>query len=284
LQKILHRKGTIMRAWLMMAAVGLSAVSVAAEEKYLSPYAVEYKHPRQELIRDLEGERGNPQTESVVPHAEWYSRKVREKWGSWGPAARHYPFPEIVSGKSADWKRERVIATALQFQGYEYQHHHIPNWHPPEGWPWMKVGAGHNGKGLDCSNFSAFVYNLGFGIKPSGDIKEQAAELSIPGPGREIRATRIDKPRSYAEFAKTLKTGDLLYIKGRPDGEVTHVVIWVGAIGKSKGDVPLLLDSHGATVQDSNGIQIPNGIHLRPFLPDSWYFRSASHAHRIIHD
>ena len=45
---------------------------------------------------------------------------------------------------------------------------------------------------------------------------------------------------------------------------------------------PLILDSHGEGVKDSNGKSIPCGINLRPFRKNSWYFKSASHAHRLF--
>ena len=42
---------------------------------------------------------------------------------------------------------------------------------------------GVNGKGVDCSNFTAFIYNLALGIKMTGDVQDQANQLDIPGPG-----------------------------------------------------------------------------------------------------
>ena len=113
-------------------------------------------------------------------------------------------------GKSASWRRERIIATALRFAGYGYQHHHVPDWDPPSGWPWKETCMAQNGKGVDCSNFTAFVYNLGLGIKPTGNVKDQSVKLEIAGPeGRPIRLTKIDKPERYVDLAMTLRTGDL---------------------------------------------------------------------------
>jgi hypothetical protein len=273
---------------LVASVAGLLSVRAddrAGQKAYRSPYAVEFTFPAKDLVADIEsGGRGDPRHESTVPHAEWSSPHVRKRYGSWGPPAKHYAAPERVAGKSLEWKRERVIAVGLRFVGYEYQHHHIPDWHPPEGWPWEKVAAGHNGKGVDCSNFSSFVYNLGFGLKPNSAIKRQSELREVPGPGegRETRTERVELPESYAERAKVLKTGDLLFIKSRK-GEVSHVVLWVGPIGKSPDGTPLILDSHGDGVKDSNGETIPAGVHLRPFREKSWYNGSASHALRLIH-
>lgn len=251
---------------------------------YKSPYSVKFTHPTMELLADLEhGPRADPHQEADVPYQEWYSPKIRKEFGSWGPRARHYPAPQGVFNRPIDWQRERVIAVALRFQGYAYQHHHVPDWQPPASWPWKETAAGHNSKGVDCSNFSSFVYNLGFGIKPSGNVKEQAEELTIPGPGpgRSLRAELIQKPATYADLTKTLRTGDLLYIRNNA-GSISHVVIWVGPIGQAAEGAPLIIDSHGEGVKDSDGNPIPVGIHLRPFRDNSWYSRSFSHAHRIL--
>lgn len=265
--------------------VVLANQSGTAGEGYKTPYVIEYKFPVSELLHDIEhGARGSTEGESSVPHGEWYSKRVREKWGSWGPPAHHFAVPAGVGEKSAEWQRERVVAVAMRFQGYKYQHHHVPDWNPPAGWPWQEVKSGHNSKGVDCSNFTAFVYNQGFGLKPTGAIKEQSQQLEIPLPdGRTHHAEKIEKPATYAALVNKLKTGDLLYIRNRSE-EISHVVIWVGSIGKSSDGAPLILDSHGDGVKDSRGATIPNGIHLRPFVENSWYYKSASHAHRIIRE
>jgi cell wall-associated NlpC family hydrolase len=179
-----------------------------------------------------------------------------------------------------------VIAIALAYQGYEYQHHHIPDFDPPQGWPWKEVGSGHNGKGVDCSNFTSFVYNLGYGLKPSGAIHTQAEEHRIPGPGEGhyTQAIRIQRPSSYEAFSRELKTGDLLFVRRQNKKEISHVVIWVGSVGRSPDNEPLIIDSHGEGVHDSNGKTIPSGIYLRPFRKTSWYFREADHALRLLHD
>jgi hypothetical protein len=178
---------------------------------------------------------------------------------------------------------QRIIATALRYRGYRYQHHHIPDWEPPAGWP-LGTAALAPAKGIDCSNFTSFVYNQALGLKPASDIHDQAVltEVAGPGAGRRTPVTRIERPSGYADFPHLLKTGDLLFIRGKPGGEVTHVVLWVGAIGESRDQVPLILDSTGGHRQDENGVTIPDGVQLRPFTPASWYFRCASHALRLI--
>lgn len=247
-------------------------------------YSLEYSYPTPELIGDLlDGERGEWQRESETPHAEWYSERIRKRYGAWGPRARRYLALPGLQQRELRWKRERVIASAARFIGYEYQHHHIPNWDPPADWPWKECCAGRNGKGFDCSNFTSFVYNQSFGIHMTSAIEKQS-QLTSAGFGREgsLPLERVDLPADYAARQETLRTGDLVYIRGRDGGPITHVVLWVGAVGRSASGVPLVLDSHGGDVKDDDGQPIPCGVHLRPFRERSWYNRCASHAHRVF--
>ena len=255
-----------------------------AEDEYKSPYLVKFTHPKAELIDDIErGSRGDRRLESSVPINEWYSPTTLKQWGSWGPGQRIYPEAPQAAGKPADWLRERAIAVALRYEGYGYQHHHVPDWDPPANWPWKHTSVGHNGKGADCSNFVAFVYNQGFGIKMHSGIQELAQQREMSGPGgKPIRVEHINRPDSYDGWARTLKPGDLIFIKGGTEKTITHVVLWIGSLGQSDESVPLILDSHDAGVKDENGTTIPCGIHLRPFRERSWYAREASHAIRVF--
>ena len=240
--------GLVALAW--PGAPGAMAQAVAAKETaaYRSPYDVVFTTPIAQLIGDLErSERGDPRLESEIPFEHWYSRKTLERWGSWGPPARIYPPPRGAWEWPVERKRERVIAVALKFQGYEYQHHHVPDWNPPSDWPWMKVKAGHNGRGVDCSNFTGFVYNQGFGLHVTGDVHRQS-ELRFaegPGPERKTPMHRLELPDAYKDRIAALRTGDLLYVRASPEGKISHVVLWVGAIGKSPDGTPLIIDSHG---------------------------------------
>ncbi len=175
------------------------------------------------------------------------------------------------------------MATAARFLGYGYQYHHIPDWNPPRDWPWKETCVGHNGKGVDCSNLTRFVFNQGFGIRISSAIHIQAErEHALEVPHKSIAIRTVELPDGYVERQQTLHTGDLVYIRGREDGPVSHVVIWVGSVGRAASDVPLLIDSHGSGVDDDLGRAIPCGVQLRPFREDSWYNRCASHAHRLF--
>jgi hypothetical protein len=136
---------------------------------------------------------------------------------------------------------------------------------------------------VDCSNLTGFIYNLGFGLRFSTDIRKQAEAQTARGPGGRItRFEVVELPSSYEERLKALRTGDLVFIRNR-GGEISHVVLWVGPIGRSPDGVPLVIESHGADVRDSEGRLIPCGVQLRPFREKSWYNRSASHALRVFH-
>lgn len=267
---------------LAIVPVGFAADSGGAD--YQSPYGIQLPWPIPELIPDLlEGKRGEAAREAKLPESEWYSHS--HPWvGPWGPLPHKYKPPKLAEGKSDDWKRARIIATALRFIGYHYRHHYIPDWDPPPGWYNPKPGGTrHDGRGVDCSNFTSFVYNQGLGISFSSDIHKQAAleTVTVNGTEQELPVRLIPRQDSVEAWARVLKPGDLLFIRPRSSETVSHVVIWIGQWGMPGGR-PLILDSHGADVRDENGALIPDGIHLRPFRSDSWYATRADHAIRIV--
>lgn len=269
---------------LLLAPAALLTAKEPDRESYSSPYSVKFSFDEKDLIGDLlKGTRSNWKDYASVPYAEWYNPNNRTRWGYWGPAATHFNPPSGLASKSPDWSRERIIATGLRYVGLSYQHHHVPDWEPPAGWPASADQKNPVGKGLDCSNYTAFVYNLALGIKPTGDVRKQSEMTEVPGPGpnRTLPVRRIELPKTYEDYEKTLLTGDLLFINNS-SGNISHVVLWVGKIGRSPDGVPLILDSTGTGSTDANQTEIPDGIYLRPFTPRTWYFRQASHILRII--
>jgi hypothetical protein len=271
----------ILRTFVFILALG---GTLHAQNAYKSPYSVKFSFMEEELIGDLlKGRRSDWKDHATVPFREWYNPANQTRWGYWGPGMRHFDPPSGLAKKSPQWSRERVIATGLRYVGYSYQHHHVPDWEPPADWPSDPEQKTPAGKGVDCSNFTAFVYNLALGIKPTGAIQAQAEMIDVAGPGegRTVPVKRIELPKSYEDFPSQLLTGDLLYVKSNK-GNVSHVVLWVGKIGESSDGVPLILDSTGPGATDENGEKIPDGIQLRPFKRNAWYFTQASHVLRII--
>ncbi len=180
--------------------------------------------------------------ESTLPRREWYDRDWNR---GWGPFAATYPEVRVPAGcDPATWKRDRIVAVARKYIGLSYRHHHIPDWDPSE-----KITSKANAeKGLDCSNFTSWVYNYGLGKKFTSDITDQAEGKDAPG-----RKLAPNEP---------LKPGDLMYILLEDRSKVSHVVIYV--------DENHIIDSHG-----KNG-----GV--KEHAPVGWYKTHFAFARRII--
>ena len=154
---------------------------------------------------------------------------------SWGPRAPTFPAAAAPAGcEPAAWKRDRSLAVAQHYIGLPYRHHHVPTWEGPDG------------KGLDCSNFTAWVYNYGLGVRFTGNVHKQAEGFGAPG--RRLGPGEAFQP------------GDLLFILKMNRSIVSHVVIFV--------DENTIIDCHG------------QGVALRPFA--GWYRSHLSHARRIV--
>jgi len=181
-----------------------------------------------------------PQT--MLAPQRWYE----QPWnGGWGPRAATYPTLQPPAGcDPLAWQRARVVAVARRYLGLSYRHHHVPAWDPPVA----LIGPDGAGPGLDCSNFTAWVYNYGLGIRFTSNVQQQADGPLAPG-----RVLAPDEP--YAP-------GDLLFILRQDRSEVSHVVLYV--------DESTVVDSHGAY----------GGITEHPRT--GWYLTHFSHARRIL--
>ena len=139
------------------------------------------------------------------------------------------------------WKRARVVAVAKKYIGLPYRHHHIPDWEPSGD-----VAPEEKGRGLDCSNFSAWVFNYGLGVKFTSDLQEQAKSKYAPG-----RVLANDEA-----FAP----GDLLFIEKMDRSEISHVVIYI--------DEGHIIDCHAS------------GVAVRAFK--GWYKSHLVMARRVV--
>lgn len=180
------------------------------------------------LTNDFELRDKIPQ--SPKPRSRWPQPNRSPHTRKWGPSATQYPpvqSPSWVEDAN-QWKRDRVVAVAKKYLGLPYRHHHIP-----------AMG------GLDCSNFTSWIYNYGLGIpRFTGGIQDQARVA-----GRRLSENEPWKP------------GDLLYINGA--GRIVHVVMY---LGEDK-----IIDAMTGSL---------NNIGVRKF--SGWYKRNFSHARRII--
>jgi len=231
--------------------------------------------------------------------------------------------------------RERLMYVAQAYIGTAYQHIHMPTFDPalvtqPGGYPWIPVttntvlqttqqlGTGNRtdipnpylstygipAPGIDCTDFSALVYNLALGIQMHSGTMNQ---LTFPGPNAGGTATAqvlgptgetltpnflygpnygnatINQPGSLDATLADLEPGDLLYMQG--DLQIKHVVIWLGEYGTNTdgtpSSVPLIISSHDNTpaIFDVNGTgqidlatglptaMLPDGSNATDFLP-----------------
>jgi NlpC/P60 family len=214
---------------------------------------------RDSLTADFASRDELPQTQD--PPAKWYRTDAQGHYLSqgWGPRASALPVPDIPQDAGCDsvtWMQERILAVAMRYiyapdnpMGLQYRHHHIPGWDPPTS---TDAGAPEDnpdtdapddltawdaGPGLDCSNFTAWVYNYGLGIKFSGDVHEQFDGTAGP------MGRRIPKDGPF-------EPGDLLYL--HPNGnanQASHVVIYI--------DDQHIIDSR-VNAQNLVGVQVRN--------------------------
>ena len=179
---------------------------------------------------------------ATLPSGQWYTSNWND---GWGPRAAAYPSAEVpLACDALPWKRARIVEIARRYLGLPYRHHHLPDWAPPA----TLSGPANAGPGLDCSNFSAWVYNYGLGLRFTSDIGRQADGPAAPG-----RVLAPDEP--YAP-------GDLLFILRGDRSRLSHVVIYTG----------------DGRVVDSASLN--GGVAEHPL--DGWYATHLSHARRIL--
>ncbi len=158
------------------------------QQQQAAPLEVTYAR---EPWGDFELRKQMPQTE--VPAQLW----CHQSFGSFGPCPTTYPPVVPLLGPGEDplaWARERVIRAAKIYLALPYAHRHIP-----------ALG------GLDCSNYTAWVYNFAFGIRFSSHIERQS----------QTAGTLLD-PDS------PLEPGDLIFLWDSLDRErISHVLIYV---------------------------------------------------------
>lgn len=169
--------------------------------------------------------------------ADFAERDLRPQFlhagsGSWGPAAAPYPPPAVPAMcQRVEWQRQRVLEVARKYIGLPYRHHHVPGF-----------DAG-DGPGLDCSNFTAWVYNYGLGVRLDSAIERQSLTA-----GRQLAA------------GEPLRPGDLLFIRTMDDRRISHVALYV--------DPTHVIDDHGS------------GVAVRDFK--GWYKAHLAFARRVI--
>lgn len=147
-----------------------------------------------------------PQTD--LPESEWCNTN------SWGPPrASSYPDPpEPPEGvDSRLWLQARIIGAALKWRYLPYQHHHIPAFDAREC-PNFPIDK-QVGPGLDCSNYTSWIFLYAYNHNMTSAIRAQAAS---------------DDAGSLLNFNESCEPGDLLFNMGSPGGTtVTHVSVFI---------------------------------------------------------
>lgn len=222
-----------------------------------SPFAYPFSCTWASLTADFAERDALPQTVDPVP--DWYRTDAAGQYVNhgWGPRPEALAPPAIPQGTNCEpmtWRRERILAVAMRYidtpgnpLGLQYRHHHIPAWNPPTstyaGAPPENPDpdaapastAWDAGAGLDCSNFTAWVYNYGLGVGFSGDVGRQWDGTAGPM-GRRIPANDPFQP------------GDLVFLHPNGDSSrASHVVIYV--------DDAHIVDSR-VSAQNRVGVQV----------------------------
>lgn len=200
-------------------------------------------------------------------------------------------------------QRQSLLFAGRQLIGTIYQHLHVPAFDPASvtsGFPWnpvttnefiqtsqdlhagttttvlnpYKADYGMPTPGIDCTDFSAYIYNIALGVQMHSGTSNQitfpnAAPGSISGPAHaelldsggnaltpdffyspNFGGIGANAPGSLDGVLSQLLPGDLLYMKGG-GGTISHVVVWLGEYGTntdgSPSPVPLVISSHDNT-------------------------------------
>lgn len=256
---------------------------------YTSPYKMAQFLPIANLGADF-AER-DAALVTFPPVREWNKRTAyRDRMLAWGPIAEQYGAPNPPGAEDPEWQRQRVIYVAASYIDTEYQNHHLIDWAPPQNWPMVStetIRLGHQSRGIDAPNFTAWVYNFGLGIRIPNSVRAQSAMRTFTLPDKtEANIMTVVSPLMHPNFSDLVsrfKMGDLLFFSnGKDRDRAEHVVLWIGQDSAS-GDY-LMIDSyeHVGVVLESAGNHIPTGVQVRPFKETSWYYRNFYSALRII--
>jgi hypothetical protein len=243
---------------------------------------------------------------------------------AWGPTPITFPTTN-VSGicDSTSWMRQRVLSIISLFvnQSWNYCHHHTPSWLPivsnrsttnntsgggasgsggqcssnywGSGTPNPNANAGWNG--VDCTSYTSYVYNFGFGCYLNAATGNQACGPNAPGAVLPYTASQ------QSQF----QPGDILFIAASSTANplsISHGVLWTG-MTLTYDNGPLsnatLLKNLDPTTQQGPAIAYINaqykanqpvyiisdshfaGPNYRPFA--GWYVSAFTFARRLIY-
>lgn len=231
------------------------------------------------------------------PYSDWYLPQMEPVFTTWGPQQATFTAPANYDQMSSAWLAQRVIYAGSTFLDVtDYQHHHVPSWIAPNDWPYSPVSTRlYQGPGIDCSDFTGFAFRYGLGIDLLTGTSEQGqqtqATLNLAdGTTRQLNfnvVAEYSPSLTFNQLVNQLQAGDLLYLVANPGTQATsgaaHVIIWLGTVGIDSNGQPvnLIMDSTGFGHTDSNNISVPEGVHIRPFTANMWYFDAFLLARRM---
>lgn len=117
--------------------------------------------------------------------------------------------------------RDRIVTVSKLYVGLNYQHHHLPTWNPQllpqslvneylhqlEGDPNKYIDdtgdfieqRQFTGPGIDCSNFTAWIYNIALGVKFTSGIEEQAGTFELDASRQKALVGLQQRDREYID-------------------------------------------------------------------------------------
>ncbi|MFN8660004.1 MAG: hypothetical protein U0105_26950 [Candidatus Obscuribacterales bacterium] len=100
-----------------LLAAGASGAVAESDSRYVSPYAINFEIPLDELLApDSHAPRNEAALQSeIVPVNQWYSDATRRRYGTWGPPARTYPQLSNHATASLAWQQQRLLAEASKY-------------------------------------------------------------------------------------------------------------------------------------------------------------------------
>ena len=245
----------------------------------------------------------------------------------WGPFPKLSPKAKIpINCNRIKWQQNRILEV-LKFtinKGWNYCHHRTPYWLPPQnddvkntknvvfrkpidkddttsvgfikgtcsldGFPNEDITVESKWRGIDCTNYTSFVYNFAFGAYISTGVGIQSCSRNEPG--------TILKTKDFNSF----QPGDILYITGKSSlpNKITHAIIWTGEkVNYTDTDSPFYVETLLSHLNESQKNTVKayiiknknpsifviadshfDGPNYRPFA--GWYMSAFSHARRLI--
>lgn len=151
---------------------------------------------------------------------------------TWGPRPNTYPLWTIPDEcDRIQIMQYRIVLLIKKFieKGWNYCHHHSPSWNTPleqrvenqEICSSDGISGEKGWNGLDCTHFTSFVYNWGFGCPLPTLTGDQTCGPNAPGRVLPFSTNQQDQ----------FLPGDILFIAGNSKSNpllVTHGIFWTG--------------------------------------------------------